>query len=42
MTHHEAMRYRATVFIMIKRLIRYETGQPQLACWGGGRSRPAR
>jgi hypothetical protein len=26
--HHEAMVYWATVFIMTKRLTRYETGQP--------------
>ena len=40
--HHEAMVYWATVFIMTKRLTRYETGQPQPERWGGERSRPAR
>jgi transposase len=39
--HHEAMVYWATVFIMTKRLTRYETGQPQPARWGGERPRPA-
>jgi transposase len=39
--NHEAMVYWATVFIMIKRLARYETGQPQPARWGGERPRPA-
>jgi transposase len=39
--HHEAMIYWATVFIMTKRLTRYETRQPQPARWGGERSRPA-
>ena len=39
--HHEAMVYWATVFIMTKRLTRYETGQPQPARWGGQRPRPA-
>jgi hypothetical protein len=39
--HHEAMIYWATVFIMTKRLTRYETGQPQPARWGGERTRPA-
>ena len=39
--HHEAMVYWATVFIMTKRLTRYETGQPQPARWGGERARPA-
>ncbi len=38
---HEAMVYWATVFIMTKRLTRYETGQPQPPRWGGERSRPA-
>ncbi len=38
--HHEAMVYWATVFIMTKRLTRYETGQLQPARWGGERSRP--
>jgi hypothetical protein len=31
----------ATVFIMTKRLTRYETGQPQPQRWGGERTRPA-
>jgi hypothetical protein len=39
--HHEAMVYWATVFIMTKRLTRYETGQPQPERWGGQRSRLA-
>jgi transposase len=38
---HEAMVYWATVFIMTKRLTRYETGQPQPPRWGGERTRPA-
>jgi transposase len=38
--HHEAMVYWATVFIMTKRLTRYETGQPQPPRWGGQRPRP--
>ena len=40
--HHEAMIWWATVFIMTKRLARYETGQPQPARWGGERTRPDR
>jgi transposase len=40
--HHEAMIYWATVFIMVKRLTRYETGQPPPKRWGGERPRPAR
>lgn len=39
--HHEAMVYWATVFIMTRRLARYETGQPEPARWGGERPRPA-
>lgn len=39
--HHEAMVYWATVFIMTRRLARYETGQPQPARWGGERTCPA-
>jgi len=39
--HHEAMAWWATVFIMTKRLARYETGQSQPPRWGGERSRPA-
>jgi transposase len=39
--HHEAMVYWATVFIMTKRLTRYETGQPQPRRWGGQRPQPA-
>ena len=38
--HHEAMVYWATVFIMTKRLTRYETGQPSPPRWGGERPRP--
>jgi transposase len=37
---HEAMIYWATVFIMTKRLTRYETGHPQPQRWGGERTRP--
>jgi transposase len=36
----EAMIYWATIFIMTKRLTRYETGQPALERWGGERPRP--
>jgi transposase len=39
--HHEAMVYWATVFIMTKRLARYENGQPCPPRWGGERTRPA-
>ena len=39
--HHEAMVYWATVFIMARRLTRYETGQPPLPRWEGERPRPA-
>jgi transposase len=39
--HHEAMVYWATVFIMTKRLARYENGQPDPPRWGGERTRPA-
>jgi transposase len=39
--HHEAMVYWATVFIMTKRLARYETGQPAPGRWEGDRPRPA-
>jgi transposase len=39
--HHEAMIYWATVFIMTKRLARYENGHPDPPRWGGERSRPA-
>lgn len=38
--NHEAMVYWATVFIMTKRLARYETGRPPAMRWGGDR-RPA-
>jgi transposase len=38
--HHEAMVYWATVFIMTKRLARYENGQPQPPRWGGERPHP--
>jgi transposase len=39
--HHEAMVYWATVFIMTKRLARYETGRPQPGRGGSERPRPA-
>jgi transposase len=39
--HHEAMVWWATVFIMTKRLARYETGQPDPPRWAGERTRPA-
>jgi transposase len=39
--HHEAMVWWATVFIMTRRLTRYETGQSQPPRWGGERTRPA-
>jgi transposase len=39
--HHEAMVYWATVFIMTKRLARYENGHPDPKRWGGERPRPA-
>jgi transposase len=39
--HHEAMVWWATVFIMTKRLARYETGQVPPPRWGGERTRPA-
>jgi transposase len=38
-THHEAMIWWATVFIMTKRLTRYETQQPPPARWAGQRPR---
>jgi len=38
--HHEAMVWWATVFIMTKRLARYETGQPNPPRWGAPRPRP--
>ena len=38
--HHEAMVYWATVFIMTRRLARYETGQPPIRRWGGARKPP--
>lgn len=38
--HHEAMVYWATVFIMTRRLARYETGQPPMGRWGGTRKPP--
>src|SRR5271157_2151470 len=38
--NHEAMVYWATVFIMTKRLTRYETGQPPDKRWGGVRKPP--
>jgi hypothetical protein len=39
--NHEAMVYWATVFIMTKRLARYEAGLPPAKRWGGDR-KPAR
>jgi hypothetical protein len=39
--HHEAMVYWATIFIMTRRLTRYEAGQPTPARWGGQRTSPA-
>ncbi len=39
--HHEAMVWWATVFIMTRRLARYENGQPPMQRWGGDRKRPA-
>jgi transposase len=38
--HHEAMVYWATVFIMTRRLARYETGRPPIQRWGGDRKPP--
>lgn len=38
--HHEAMVYWATVFIMTRRLARYENSQPPTRRWGGDRKRP--
>ena len=38
--HHEAMVYWATVFIMTKRLARYENGHPDPPRWGGERTPP--
>jgi transposase len=38
--HHEAMVYWATVFIMTRRLARYQTGQPPEPRWGGERKPP--
>ena len=37
---HEAMVYWATIFIMTRRLARYETGMPAQPRWGGQRNRP--
>jgi transposase len=44
--HHEAMVYWATVFIMTRRLARYESGNPAIQRWGAernpaGQARPA-
>jgi transposase len=39
--HHEAMVYWATVFIMTRRLARYENGQPDPPRWGAPRQQPA-
>ncbi len=39
-SHHEAMVCWATVFIMTRRLARYQTGQPPIRRWGGDRKRP--
>jgi transposase len=38
--HHEAMIYWATVFIMTRRLARYQTGKPPARRWGGERKPP--
>src|SRR6266702_279538 len=38
--HHEAMVYWATVFIMTRRLARYEQGLPPVKRWGGDRKPP--
>ena len=38
--NHEAMVYWATVFIMTKRLARYEAGTPPEPRWGGNRQAP--
>ena len=40
--NHEAMVYWATVFIMTKRLARYEAGKPPEPRWGGNRQPPSR
>jgi transposase len=39
--HHEAMIWWATVFIMTKRLARYQNGQPPMQRWAGDRKCPA-
>jgi len=39
--NHEAMIYWATIFIMTRRLARYESGQPPIQRWGGQRRPPA-
>jgi len=39
--NHEAMVYWATIFIMTRRLARYESGQPPIQRWGGQRRPPA-
>jgi transposase len=39
--HHEAMVWWATVFIMTRRLARYENGQPPMQRWVGDREWPA-
>jgi hypothetical protein len=39
--HHEAMVWWATDFIMTRRLVRYENGQPPMQRWGGDRKRQA-
>jgi hypothetical protein len=38
--NHEAMVYWATIFIMTKRLARYEAGKPPEPRWGGDRKPP--
>jgi hypothetical protein len=40
--NHEAMVYWDTVFIMTRRLARYETGQPPARRWGGNRKPASR
>jgi hypothetical protein len=38
---HEAMVYWATIFIMTRRLARYQTRTPAPTRWGGQRNRPS-
>ena len=39
--HHEAMVWWATVFIMTRRLARYQNSQPPMQRWSADRKRPA-